>query len=107
MDPVDGEVGKEKEEWELKPIIPHPRTIGSDVVHLTISAHFGKEKGNCTHGHDGYGLEGLSNLELDLIFQKFGVFESFFVENKVVRESAEGKVYEETKEPIDLLYQFN
>ena len=97
VNPVNGEVGEKEEEWELKPIVPRSRTVSRSVVHFAIATNFGQEKGNGVDSHDRYGFESLLDFESDLVFEVFGMFEGFSVEDKVVRESGEGEVEEETE----------
>lgn len=82
VDPVDKEIGKGNEKWELEVIVPQARTVLGGVIHLAVSPDFGKEKWYGEDGHDGQRPQCLLNLQTDLILQVFGMVERGLVEDE-------------------------
>jgi hypothetical protein len=99
VDPVDEGIGEEKEEGDLRIVVPSSRTLFRCVVKLGVPAYFGKEPGYGKDGHDGKGNVGLLHLKLDLVLEVSWVVEGGLVEDEEVRCAREDIVYDDTEEP--------
>lgn len=84
MSPVDAKVGKKKEEWELKEVIPQAGSIFGGVVQFAVASNFEEEEGRCDDGHDWHGLVGCNDLHADLIFNESRVLKGALVEDEYV-----------------------
>jgi len=92
VDPVDEAIGEGDEEGELHNVVPQPWPVGGGIVHFAVAADFEEEGGHGEQSHERHGVAGGFDLEEDLAFEVFGVFEVCFVEDEVVGECCEDKV---------------
>lgn len=104
VDPVDAEVGKHEEQWELDPIVQGERSFVGLVVEFAVSADLGDHKGRKADGHQGHGLHGLLHFEFDLVAEVLGVLESLLVKDEEVRQGSENKVKQYAKQPVPEAY---
>ena len=91
MDPVDAEVRKQEEEWELNVIVcasEHPdewmSNFGYVIVDEAVSADFGNEEWEGEHSHHRHGAQSLFDLHLQLVLEVFRVLEGCLIENEGV-----------------------
>jgi len=84
VNPVDAEVGKEKEERELEDVVPHAGPLVGGVIELAVAADFEEEKGCGADGHEGHRLVGLLDLEPDLVLDELGMVDGALVEDEEV-----------------------
>lgn len=99
VNPIDEEIGKEDEEWELKDIVQPKGGVGRRIVEFGVPSYFPNEKGNREDCHDGKGNRGLLDLEFDLVLEVFRVGEGGMVEDEDVRQASTDEVDDKTKEP--------
>ncbi len=99
VDPVDEEVGKDKEKWKLQDVVPETRAGGAAVIQLGITADFGEKEWDSEDCHDGKGAVGGRNLQRHLVFAVFGMLLNGLVENENVAESGKEEVNNDTEDP--------
>lgn len=95
---VDVKVGEEEEEGDLELVLLWLGGFVECVVEEVVILDFGDEEGGGVEGYDGYGFVGLFDFELDLVFEEFGVFKGFFVEDEEVGEGGEDEVDQEVED---------
>lgn len=95
---VDEGVGEHQKQGKLRKEV-EPTVLLYVGVHLRMPAHLCHEPRHCEDRHDGQSLEGLLDLEPDLILEELGVIVCPVVENEDVTESRERKVGQEAENP--------
>lgn len=84
MNPINAEIGEEEEQGELQDVVPQSRSIGRSIIHLGVSASFGKDQGKSEERHARKRHESLLDLHSNLIFEIFGMLLLLFVEYEKV-----------------------
>ena len=92
VNPVDTEIGEADEKGNLQVIVEGERSIRGRVVQLPIASNFREETGSGEDGEEGLGDHGLADLELDLVFEIFGMGERGVVEDEDVGKGGADEV---------------
>lgn len=100
MNPVDTEIRERDEEGILEVIVERERGLAGEIVELGVSLHLGHEERRGQRSHDGHSLQGLFDLEGDLIAQELGMLHSAMVVDEIVGESRAEEVEDEAEDPV-------
>lgn len=99
MDPVDTEIRERDEQRILEVIVERERGFAGEIVEHGISLHLGHEERRGQRSHDGHSLQGLFDLEGDLIAQELGMLHSAMIIDEIVGESRAEEVEDEAENP--------
>lgn len=82
VNPVDEEIGKADEEWDLDETVVREGFVGGSVVEFGVSANLKNEERSCQQGHWGHCGHGLSDFQTNLVLEEFGVVVGCLVPDK-------------------------